>query len=233
MPIIAYYRASTDKQGRSGLGLDAQREALRTYAEKAGPLLAEYCEIESGRRNDRPELEKALAHARRSKATLVVAKLDRLARSVAFTSTLMDSGADFVACDNPHANRFTIHILAAVAEHEAMLISERTKVALAAAKRRGTLLGSARPGHWHGREEIRVAATHKAAEVAGRLSHEAAQGAYTDLLPIVAGLRAIGMTFRAIAAHLTAMGHTTRRGCAWNGSQVLRVIRDATANSPA
>lgn len=117
-----------------------------------------YTEVESGKRKDRPQLTKAIGHAKLARATLVVAKLDRLARNVAFLSALMESEIDFVACDNPHANRPTIHILAAVAEDEVRRISERTKAALAAAKRRGIKLGSARPGHWNGREDRRFAA---------------------------------------------------------------------------
>jgi DNA invertase Pin-like site-specific DNA recombinase len=228
--IIAYYRVSTAKQGKSGLGLDGQKTALETYAQQQGArIVAEYREVESGKRKDRPELTKALAHARRSKATLVVAKLDRLARNVAFLSALMDSGADFVACDNPHANRFTIHILAAVAEHEARQISERTRTALQAAKRRGVLLGSARPAHWKGREDARRQGGLKGAAAAAKAIAEAADGAYTDLYPLITGLRQQGETFQAIADELNRMGHTTRRGKAWNASQVLRVLRRAAA----
>src|SRR5947209_5737141 len=115
--VVTYYRVSTKRQGDSGLGLEAQRAAVSGFAQgKGAAVIREYTEVESGKRSDRPELAKALAHARLTKATLVVAKLDRLARNVAFTSALMESGCDFVACDMPHANRLTIHILAAVAE---------------------------------------------------------------------------------------------------------------------
>ena len=126
--LIAYYRVSSKRQGRSGLGLEAQQADVAVYARQhGGKLLASYTEVETGKRSDRPELARAIAHAKRARATLVVAKLDRLARNVAFTSKLMDSGVDFVCCDNPHATRLTIHILAAVAEDEARRISERTK----------------------------------------------------------------------------------------------------------
>ena len=160
--LIAYYRVSTKQQGQSGLGLDAQRVAVEAYAKAAGvKIQGEYTEVESGKRADRPKLAAAIANARRSKAKLVIAKLDRLARNVAFLSALMDSGCDFLACDNPNANRLTIHILAAVAEDEARRISERTKVALATAKARGSELearglaigkaGNRRASRVHGR----------------------------------------------------------------------------------
>src|SRR5262245_43725144 len=156
MKVVSYYRVSTRKQGLSGLGLEGQAEAVAAFCKQhKATVIASYKEIESGKKKDRPEIAKALAHARRSKATLIVAKLDRLSRNVAFLSTLMESKVSFVCCDNPHATPLTIHILAAVAEDEAKRISERTKAALAAAKMRGTLLGSARPGHWSGREDRR------------------------------------------------------------------------------
>jgi DNA invertase Pin-like site-specific DNA recombinase len=140
--FIAYYRVSTDRQGRSGLGLEAQRAAVGRYlAGIGGILMAEHTEVETGRRNDRPELAKALAACRKHKARLVIAKLDRLSRNVAFIATMMDAGVEFVACDNPHATRLTLHILAAVAEHEREMISARTKAALQAAKARGVRLG--------------------------------------------------------------------------------------------
>ena len=165
--IVAYFRVSTKKQGESGLGLEGQAAAVETFGRQAGkPIIARYVEVESGKRSDRPELARALAHARRGKATLCVAKLDRLARNVEFLARVMNSEVDFVACDNPAANRLTLHILAAVAEAEAKAISERTKAALQAAKARGVKLGSARPGHWNGREEARLAGLAKARGVA-------------------------------------------------------------------
>src|SRR6516162_271646 len=182
--VIAYYRVSTKRQGESGLGLDGQKAAVEAYARQSGArILASYREVESGKLAERPELARALAHALRSKATLVVAKLDRLARNVAFLSALMRSGVDFVCCDNPHANKLTIHILAAVAEDEAERISARTKAALQAAKARGVKLGSARPNHWKGKEEARRAGLARGRAVAAKVISRNAAEAYADLLP--------------------------------------------------
>jgi DNA invertase Pin-like site-specific DNA recombinase len=144
--LVAYYRVSTKQQGASGLGLEGQMAAVATFARTNGAeIVRAYREVETGKRSDRPELLKAIAHAKRSRAGLIIAKLDRLARNVALTANLMESGVDFVACDNPHTNRLTIHILAAVAEDEAKRISDRTRAALAAYKARGGVLGAARP----------------------------------------------------------------------------------------
>ena len=144
--LVPYYRVSTAKQARSGLGLEGQDATVQRFAEAhAATILKSYVEVETGKRSDRPELAKAVAHARRSKATLVIAKLDRLARNVHFLSGLMEAGVKFVACDQPSANELTIHILAAVAQDEAKRISERTKAALEAYKARGGKLGASRP----------------------------------------------------------------------------------------
>jgi DNA invertase Pin-like site-specific DNA recombinase len=144
MRAVAYYRVSTDKQGKSGLGLEAQRTAVRQFLRDDYPPLREFKEIESGKRSDRPQLLKALEYAKLHQAKLVIAKLDRLARDVHFVSGLLKAGIDFVAVDNPTASQLTIYILAAVAEDEAKRISERTKAALKAAKERGTVLGGYR-----------------------------------------------------------------------------------------
>ena len=222
---IAYTRVSTKKQGSSGLGLEAQTAAVTTFVNGHGKLLASYCEVESGKKSDRPELAKALAHARRSKAVLVVAKMDRLSRNVAFLSALMESTVEFVAVDNPHANRLTIHILAAIAEHEAKSTSVRTKEALKAAKARGTLLGSHRLGHWEGREHLRQAGIRKASKAAALVNRKNRIGIYSDLVPLIKDLRNQGITLQAIAAKLNELGHATRRGKAWNHVQVLRLLR--------
>jgi DNA invertase Pin-like site-specific DNA recombinase len=171
--FVAYYRVSTEQQGRSGLGLEAQQAAVRAYLNGgAWTLLGEFVEVESGKRADRPELARALEHCRLTGAVLVVAKLDRLTRNMAFLAALMDSGVEFVACDNPHANRLTLHLLGAVAEHERGMISARTKAALEAAKARGVALGGDRGRRptaaeaEHAREASRKAADGHAARVA-------------------------------------------------------------------
>ena len=225
MNIIAYHRVSTKQQGESGLGLEGQVAAVAAYARGQGAAIVRaYREVESGKRADRPELAKALAHARRSRATLVIAKLDRLARNVHFLSGLMESNVDFIACDNPNANKLTIHILAAVAEDEAKRISERTRAALAAYKARGGRLGAARPDGRRLTPELGARGRVRAREV----QRAAVAAAYADLAGELAGLRADGLSLRAIAARLNADGHTTRRGKPWNPMQVARVLGRAT-----
>jgi DNA invertase Pin-like site-specific DNA recombinase len=226
--MIAYLRVSTKMQGDSGLGLEAQRAQVVAFAQREGAeIIQEYVEVESGKLADRPQLSKALAHAKRSKALVCCAKLDRLARNVAFLSALMEAGVDFVACDNPHANRLTIHILAAVAEDEARRISDRTKAALQALKARGVKLGSARDGHWQGREDARLRGAREGAKVAGRVNRQAADDAYADLYPMMAEMRSRGTSLREIASALNSQQHTTRYGREWSATQVLRVLRRA------
>lgn len=140
--FVSYCRVSTQRQGASGLGLEAQQQAVAQHVAKAhGELVGLYVEIESGASKRRPQLVRALSHCRKAKAVLLIAKLDRLARNVAFIATLMEAGIEFVAVDAPYANRLMLHILAAFAEHERDQISARTKAALAAAKTRGVRLG--------------------------------------------------------------------------------------------
>jgi DNA invertase Pin-like site-specific DNA recombinase len=228
--LIAYCRVSTKQQGLTGLGMEAQRDAVESYARQHGARVAAlYVEVESGKRADRPELAKALAHAKRSKATLCVAKLDRLARNVEFLARVMNSGCDFAAADMPAANRFMLHVMAAVAEHEAKAISDRTKAALQAAKARGALLGSARPGHWEGREKARQQGAKRGAVVSAEVRSMAAVEAYSDLRPMMQEQRAGGASLQAIADKLTADGHTTRRGKPWNAVQVSRVLERTEA----
>lgn len=218
--FVAYYRVSTDRQGRSGLGLDAQRKAVVDYLNGGNwQLVAEFVEVESGKRNDRAELARALAACRVHGATLIIAKLDRLARNVAFVSSLMDSGVEFVAVDFPQANRLTVHILAAVAEHEREMISARTKAALQAAKARGKKLGHVAtlvPGA--GREKAVEAARTKAAAGSRDLAH------------VIGSLQHEGFTSaNALARELTRRGIQTPRGkTTWSPIQVSRILAAAT-----
>jgi DNA invertase Pin-like site-specific DNA recombinase len=203
--FVAYYRVSTDRQGRSGLGLEAQRAAVRGYLGAAIPA-AEFTEIETGKRNDRPELDRALAVCRKRKARLVIAKLDRLSRNLAFIAALMDSGVEFLAVDNPHATRLTLHILAAVAEHEREMIAERTKAALQAAKARGVQLG---------RNGVdRLAPTYRAKAI------ERAR----QLAPVLTEMKAAGLSARQIAAQLTERGIAMPTGARWHAQTVIRMI---------
>ncbi|MCB9924914.1 MAG: recombinase family protein [Planctomycetaceae bacterium] len=221
MKLVPYYRCSTQKQARSGLGLEGQEATvMRFAAAHAADVLKSYVEVETGKSAERPELAKAVAHARRAKATLVIAKLDRLARNVHFLSGLMEAGVKFVACDQPSANDLTIHILAAVAQDEAKRISERTKAALAAYKARGGKLGAALPEC----RNLTPDASRMGAEAAGRVAKQEADTAYTDLYPIMKELRDQGCSLRAIAKHLNDEGYETRRGCRWNHVQVRAVL---------
>ncbi len=205
---VAYYRVSTDKQGKSGLGLEAQQDAVRRYLNGGTwTLVGEFTEVESGRRSRRPQLEAAIALAKKQKATLIVAKLDRLYRNAYFVAKLMHDRVDFVCVDNPHASKLTIHILAGVAEHEAELISERTKAALAAAKKRGVKLGSPDPK--------------RAADFAGKVAAEKADNFAENVMPIIRDLRRKGLsTYRELAEALNARGVATARGGEWFASTV-------------
>jgi DNA invertase Pin-like site-specific DNA recombinase len=216
MKAIAYYRVSTDKQGRSGLGLEAQKEAVRTFLTGKGwPPLLEFTEVESGKRSDRPELTRALEACRLYKATLVIAKIDRLARNAAFLLSLRDAGVDFVCCDMPDANRLTVGIMALVAEDEAERISARTKAALAAAKARGTELGGFR-GYRPSEED-------RAKGLEARQTKANDRGAL--LAPTIAALQEAGITSLAgIAKALNDRGITTNRGGQWHPNSVARLL---------
>jgi DNA invertase Pin-like site-specific DNA recombinase len=213
--FVAYFRVSTDKQGRSGLGLEAQREAVLNYLDGGRwSLVQEFVEIESGKQNDRPQLAMALAACKKHKAKLVIAKLDRLSRNLAFIAALMDSGVEFIALDNPHANKLTVHILAAVAQHERELIGQRTREALQAAKARGKKLGNPKLG---------VA---RKLAVAGNRAAAARYAA--NVLPIIREIQASGVkSLRAVARALTARGIATARGGAWTPVQVSDILRRA------
>lgn len=239
---IAYYRVSTKKQAKrnadgskskermtieDGLGLQSQKITVAEFAERnEGTIIAEYKEVETGKNSDRPKLKEALAHAKMSRATLVVAKLDRLARNVAFTSALMDSGIEFVACDNPHATRLTLHILAAVAENEALAVSRRTKDALAVAKTKGVALGSARPGHWDGREHRR--GWKKGAKNSATARSQRAASTYAFMVPRMQEMRdEQGMAFQAIADAFNEEGHLTSAGKPFTATTVWRILKRA------
>jgi DNA invertase Pin-like site-specific DNA recombinase len=226
--VVAYYRVSTELQGTHGLGMAAQREAVRLYGERNGyPIVASYEEVETGRKDDlknRPALVAAVAHARRSGALLVIAGIDRLARSVFVTSQLLASGVEFIACDNPHANRMTIQILAVMAEHEGRLISERTKAGLAAAKARGIKLGS--PHH------LDAAARRKGQLAAGVAHHVRAREAYADLVPLIASWCTEGATMTEMARRLNERGHCTQRRMPWSIATVRALLyREALSES--
>lgn len=222
--VVAYYRVSTARQGSSGLGLEGQRAAVEAHCARIGATIArEFTEIESGRHDDRPKLAEALAYARRAKATLLVAKLDRLSRSVRFIATVLDSGADFAACDVPEANRLLLHVLAAVAENEARAISDRTKAALQAAKARGVQLGS----HNRAVPALSPEARAEGAKLGAAANHRLAVEAYADLVPFVMTLRSQGLSLRAIAARLNEDGHSTRADKAWTAQQVRLVLKRA------
>jgi DNA invertase Pin-like site-specific DNA recombinase len=222
--MVAYLRVSTDKQGRSGLGMEAQAAAVAGHIRQSGcELLATYTEVETGKKDslgNRPELRKAIAHTKRCNGTLVVAKLDRLARSVAVTSMLHQSNVDFVCVDNPSANRLTVQILSAVAEAEARAISERTKAALAACKARGGLLGASLPQCRNLSHDARLKGAHNA----GVAHRKNAAEAYADVAEEMHALRASGKSLREIAGALNADSQTTRRGKPWNPMQVKRIL---------
>jgi DNA invertase Pin-like site-specific DNA recombinase len=216
--FISYLRVSTARQGASGLGLEAQRKAVMDHLNGGRwDLIAECVEVESGKRSDRPKLAEALRLCRLHNATLIIAKIDRLARNVAFISNLMESGVDFVAVDFPTANRLTVHILAAVAEHEAAMISRRTKDALAMAKARGVKLG----GH---RGTI---PPKYAAERSLKARQATAKSRAADLKPIIAELNAEGIaSLNAVARALTDRRIPTARGAStWTPMQVARVLQ--------
>lgn len=216
--FVAYYRVSTKRQGDSGLGLEAQREAVRSFV--AGrAVVAEFEEIESGKKADRPALEAALRACRLHGATLVIAKLDRLSRSVTFISKLMDEGVQFVACDLPHANALTVGIMASVAQFEREMISTRTRQALAAAKARGVVLGGRRGDHRiedHGAE-----GRARSAMVRASMADATAE----DVGAVVDGLLASGpMSYRGVAVALNDRGVRAPRGGEWSAGQVRRVL---------
>ena len=220
--FVAYVRVSTDRQGRSGLGLEAQKAAVGEFLRGTGGVLLDtFVEIESGTNNARPQLHAALAACRLKGATLAIARLDRLSRDAAFLLGLSKAGVDFVAVDMPSANRLTVGIMALVAEEERRAISARTRAALAAAKARGRVLGGWRGGPVvDGR--LGAAANKTKADV---FAHQVG--------PILSELQARGMSLRAMAAELTAQGIKTARGGAWCAATVKTVLERLPAGVEA
>lgn len=210
---IAYYRVSTDRQGKSGLGLEAQKRDIVMFLEKltefTGPVIAEFTDIESGRDNDRPELQKAIALAKETKAVLLVSTLCRLSRRVSFIATLMeDKRLTFRVCEFPDADEFMLHLYAILAHKHARYISEKTKSALEAARARGVKLGGIRP---------RTAAMNEAKSLIAKAEAE-------KLRQIVLPLRSAGKTLLEVCTALNTQGHLTPRNCQWTPTQVRRVI---------
>jgi DNA invertase Pin-like site-specific DNA recombinase len=207
---IAYYRVSTDRQGKSGLGLEAQNETVQQFANfKQWELVGEFTEIESGKKNNRPQLQEALKQCLKQKAVLVIAKLDRLGRNVAFISSLMESKVEFVAVDNPHANRLMLHLLAAFAEHEREQISTRTKEALKVAKSRGVILGK------HGKN------------VLSQQNAKSADSFAETMNPIINQLRTEGfITLRALRDELNNRSIPSfRKNCKWHLDTVFHITK--------
>lgn len=210
-PAIPYYRVSTARQGLSGLGLEAQRQAVRDYARANSlRLLKEFTEVESGSRNKRPVLQQAIEACITEDAILLIAKLDRLGRNVLFISTLMESKVEFVAVDNPSANKFIVHIMAAFAEHERDLISARTKAALRAAKSRGVELGA------------------NGKHVLSKRNREASKAFAEKMKPVVETLQKEGFkTVREITAELNRRNVPTyhKQGRRWHLATVHKILK--------
>ncbi|SEJ87300.1 Site-specific DNA recombinase [Sphingobium sp. AP50] len=215
---VAYYRVSTRRQGSSGLGLEAQRNAVAEHLRSRDNVIAEYTEVESGKRKDRPALLEAIERAQLTGARLIVAKLDRLARNLHFITTLMETKVRFVAADLPDANNLTVHILAAVAEAEAKMISDRTKAALAAAKARGQRLGD--DGSNLRNQSVGLK---RSLEV----RQEAAQLRAASVRKVIVEAQGQGAASLAqIAQFLNERSIRAARGGAWTSTAVSRVMRE-------
>jgi len=221
MRYVAYYRVSTERQGASGLGLDSQRSSVLAFIKsRSGTLVEQFTEVESGGRNDRVQLSAALRATRLFNATLVIAKLDRLSRDAHFLLGLEKANVPFVAVDMPNADQTTVGMMAVFAQHERKMISERTKAALAAAKKRGIKLGNPRlePGS---------AAT---AAIARSARTKAANSRAMDLTEVIGSLRTKGhSTLRDLAAALNELGIPTARGALWHPEGVRRVLERTRA----
>jgi DNA invertase Pin-like site-specific DNA recombinase len=223
--FVSYLRVSTERQGRSGLGLEAQRQAVADYLNGGDwELLAEFVEVESGKRNDRPQLAAALHRARVTGAMLLIAKLDRLSRDAHFLLGLERAGIEFVACDMPHANRLTVGIMALVAEQEREAISQRTKAALQAVKARGKRLGNP-----NGANALRAAGAGQSGWTAGAEGNKRTADEFAArVLPVIADIRAAGIgTLDGLANELNRRGILTARRGAWHPSTVKRLLARA------
>lgn len=212
---VAYLRVSTNKQGIDGLGIEAQEASIRAYN---GNVIAKYVEVESGKRKDRPELSKALDQCKLTQSTLIVAKLDRLSRNVHFISSLMESGVEFIACDFPEANRLTLHILAAVAEHEARTCSIRTKAALQVAKARGVKLGN---------PNLTADGRYRGNLIGIKSNIESADTFAKRVRPTIEAYKNMGMGLRKIAVELNNVGIKTPRGKIWTAQAVKNAMARA------
>lgn len=214
---IAYLRVSTQKQGYSGLGLEAQREIISKYLQGKSPI-AEFTEVESGRHNDRPKLKEALVQCRKDGATLIVAKLDRLARNVSFLTSLLDSGQEITFCDFPNCNKMVISILGAIAQYEAELTATRTKQALQAKKARGAKLGN--PEHLMDKHAQAIANSNKT-------NREKAQSNPNNRRA-VAFLKELvkqDKTLQQMADTLNSESFVTSQGCQFSSSTVFKLIK--------
>ena len=217
--FIAYYRVSRKSQGESGLGIAAQKTAVQKYIDtQSGLLLGEYTEVETGtNKKKRVVIQEAINQSKKQGAILVIAKIDRLARNVNFVSSLMDAGVEFVACDMPSANHFTIHIFAALAEQEAKLISTRTRLALSELKKRGVKLGKP--------ENLTIEAREKGKE-AIRINARA-NDSNRQAQAIIISCREKGMKFRQIADHLNELNFKTRYGNSYHPMAVKRLFEQS------
>jgi DNA invertase Pin-like site-specific DNA recombinase len=216
---VAYFRVSTQKQGQSGLGLDAQKQAVNEYLDQlGGEVIAEFIEVESGKRADRPEFTKAADYAELANATVLVAKLDRLSRDLHFITSLQKRGIRFKLCDLPEIDQLTIHILAAMAEHEARMISQRTKAALRVAKERGVILGNP---HLSAQRNSDVSAANN-----HRVQKQ--QDWQVKILKIIGHLEDSEhlTTCQALADALNERGLTTARGSAFSVPIISRLRRN-------
>lgn len=223
MKIVAYYRVRK-KQTRSRASFDAQKAAVAAYAKSAaGKVIAEFTEVEATKMSGRPQLELAIDKTKSTGATLVIASLDRLATNLAFTTALRDSGIEFAACDNPHVNRSNIEVIASVAETQALAASKRTKDALAEAKAKGVKLGSARPGHWKGREHKR--GWKQGAKNSAKVRSQRAASAYAYLMPQITELKRSGLSLSQIAEKINEGGNQTTTGKPFTAVAIYRLLQ--------